>query len=304
MNFYRKGAMKYLYKLITLAVLFFFANTNYTLFAQDYGFRIGTSWTSFLGQRETDAQGNPLESYQPALGFQLGFTSSYPFSDRMGLKIDMVYVRKSMTMNYAGEATKIFYTQDTKRKIVAKGQLNSSLKVTNTYFELPVTIYFRGEGNLELAAGVNFAFLASSKAKGEMTFEGNTEGGFPIPQFTAELDYNYKKDKDSTAILSARSTPVEGSGTVRLPQSVGAYYENRTSESPRFNSIDVGLVGEVKYRLNDNVSLSGRVTYSMKDITNNESDFSQCKIDNNKNLALTQDYDRFLTYQLSLIFRL
>jgi Outer membrane protein beta-barrel domain len=295
--------MKYFYKSITLAVLFFFINTNYNLFAQDYGFKIGTNWTSFLGQKEIDAKGNSLESYQPALGFQLGFTSNYPFSDNSGLRVEMTYAQKSMTMNYVGEATKIFYTQATNRKIVAKGHLNSNLKITNTYFEVPLTLYIKGENNLEFGAGVSFAFLASSKGKGEMTFEGNTEGGFPIPRFTAELDYNYKNDKDSTAILSARTMPVEENGTVRLPQSVGAYYENKTSEHPRFNTVDIGLVGEIKYWLNDNIGISGRVTYSLKDVTNNDSDFSQCKIDSNKNLTTTQDYDRFLTYQLSLVLK-
>jgi Outer membrane protein beta-barrel domain len=295
--------MKYIYKSISLVVLFFFINTKYTLFAQDYGFKIGTNWTSFLGQKEIDAKGNSLESYQPGLGFQLGFTSNYPFSDHSGLRIEMTYSQKSMIMNYVGDATKFFYTQGTNRKIVAKGHLNSSLKITNTYFEVPLTLYIKGENNLEFSAGVSFAFLASSKGKGEMTFEGNTEGGYAIPQFTAELDYNFKKDKDSTAILSARTAPVEESGTVRLPQSVGAYYENKTSEHARFNTVDIGLVGEIKYWLNDNIGISGRATYSLKDVTNNDSDFSQCKIDSNKNLSTTQDYDRFLTYQMSLVFK-
>ncbi len=295
--------MKYLYKSISLVVLFFFINTNYTLFAQDYGFKIGTNWTSFLGQKEIDAKGNPLESYQPAMGFQLGFTSNYPFSDNTGLRIEMTYAQKSMTLNYEGEATKFFYTQGTNRRIVAKGHLNSSLKITNTYFEVPLTLYMKTESNFEFAAGVSFSFLASSKGKGEMTFNGNTEGGYAIPEFTAELNYNFKRDKDSTAILSARTTPVEESGTVRLPQSVGAYYENKTSEHARFNTVDIGLVGEIKYWLNDNIGISGRATYSLKDVTNNDSDFSQCKIDSNKNLTTTQDYDRFLTLQLSLVLK-
>jgi hypothetical protein len=295
--------MKYTNKSITLAVLFFFINAQYSLFAQDYGFKIGTNWTSFLGQKELDTNGNSSESYQPAMGFQLGFTSNYPFSDNLGLRIEMTYAQKSMTLSYIGEATKIFYTQATNRKIVAKGHLNSNLKITNTYFEVPLTLYVKGENNLEFAAGVSFAFLGSSKGKGEMTFEGNTEGGFAIPQFTAELNYNYTKDKDSTAILSARSTPVEENGMVQLPQSVGAYYENKTSEHARFNTVDIGLVGEIKYWLNDHIGISGRATYSLKDVTNNASDFSQCKIDSNKNLTTTQDYDRFLTYQLSLVLK-
>jgi Outer membrane protein beta-barrel domain len=294
--------MKYQYKVIIFVLFFFSFNTNNILFAQDYGFKIGTNWTSFLGEKEKDAAGNSLESYQPAMGFQLGFTNSYPISDNTGLRIEMIYAQKSIIMNYIGEATKVFYTQGTNRPIVAKGNLNSSLKITNTYFEVPLTLYLKTESNFEFAVGANFTFLASSKGKGEMTFDGNTEGGYAIPQYTTELDFNYKADKDSTAVLSARSASVEG-GSVLLPQSIGAYYENKTSEKARFNSVDIGLVGEIKYWLNDNLGISGRIVYSLKDVTNNASDFSQCKLDGSKNLTTTQDYDRFLTYQVSLFFK-
>jgi hypothetical protein len=295
--------MKSHYTITLIFLVFFCLNTNHTLFAQDYGFKIGTNWTNFKGRIEKDKNENDLEAFKSAMGFQVGFTSNYLFSDNIGLRIEMLYAQKSISTSYDGEATKFFYTQNTNRRIIATGHLRSNLKITNSYFEVPLTFYFKTESQIELGLGVNFALLASSKGDGEMTFTGNTEGGYAIPEFTAQLNYNFAKDGDTTAALSERVALVEGGGTVRLPQTLGAYYENRTSEHRRFNTIDVGLIGDIKYWLADGLAIGGRVVYSLKDVTNNESDFSQNKLDSNKNLNATYDYDRFLTYQLSLVFK-
>jgi hypothetical protein len=295
--------MKSHYTTTFIFVIFFCLNTNHILFAQDYGLKFGTNWTCFKGQIEKDINGNALESFKPAMGFQIGFTSNYPFSDNTGLRVEMLYAQKCVNFSYDGEATKYFYTQNTNRRIIAKGHLTSNLKIKNDYFEVPITFYIKTENQIEFGLGVNFAFLANSKGDGEMTFTGNTEGGYAIPQFTAKLDYNYSRDKDTTAALSERVANVEEGGTVRLPETLGAYYENRTSEHQRFNTIDIGLIGDLKYWLSDGLAIGGRVVYSLKDVTNNESDFSQNRLDPNKNLNATYDYDKFLTYQLSLIFK-
>jgi Outer membrane protein beta-barrel domain len=295
--------MKHQYTAIACVLFFFFSNVKYTLYAQEYGFKIGTNLTSFIGQKEKDAAGNILESYRPELGFQFGFVSSYPLSDNTGFRIEMLYTQKSMSMNYVGEAVKVFYTQGTNQRVLTKGMLNSHLKITNNYFEVPLTFYGKSEGGFEFAAGASFAFLAGSRGKGEMTFEGNTEGGYAIPQYTSQLDFNYSKDKDSTAVLSPRTTQVEGNAVVRLPESIGAYYENRAAEKSRFNTLDIGLIGDIRYWFNDKVAINLHATYSLKDVTNNASDFSQCKIDSNKNLTTQDDFDKFLTYQFSFVFK-
>jgi Outer membrane protein beta-barrel domain len=295
--------MKYQYTAIACVLFFFFFNTKYTLFAQEYGFKIGTNLTSFIGQKEKDAAGNDLESFRSEMGYHFGFVNSYSLSENTGFRIEMLFTQKSISMDYVGEAVKVFYTQGTNQRVLTKGMLNSHLKITNSYFELPLTYYAKSESGFEVAAGVSFAFLSSSKGKGEMTFEGNTEGGYTIPQFTSQLDFNYSKDKDSTAVLSPRTTQVEGNGVVRLPESVGAYYENRAAEKSRFNTFDIGLIGDIRYWLNDNVAINLHATYSLKDVTNNASDFSQCKIDGNKNFTTKDDFDRFLTYQCSFIFK-
>ena len=47
--------MKYHDKVIIFVIFVIFLNAKNTLFAQDYGFKIGTNWTTFLGQKEKDA---------------------------------------------------------------------------------------------------------------------------------------------------------------------------------------------------------------------------------------------------------
>lgn len=295
--------MKYPYTTILYLLFFFFLNIQYSLYAQEYGLKMGTNLTSFNGQQEKDGEGNALESYRPEWGFQIGFTSSYPLSDNTGFRIDMLYTQKSMTMNYQGEAVKFFYTEGTGQRVTTRGLLNSHLTITNNYFELPLTFYLKSDDGLEVAAGVSFAFLAGSKGKGEMTFEGNTEGGYAIPQFTSRLNFNYAKDQDTTATLSPRMTQVEGNGIVRLPVVVGAYYENRAPEKSRFNTLDIGLTGDIRYWIKDNIAINLNASYSLRDVTNNASDFSQRTIDGNKNLSIKEDFDRFLTYHCSLIFK-
>jgi hypothetical protein len=285
-------------------VLTLFLVTPFKVFSQEYGFKIGTNWTSFKGEKEMDINRKPLEFYVPKLGFHLGFTSDYAFTDNIGMRVEMLYAQKSVLMRYAGEATKFFYTQNTKRRIIAKGQLTSKLNVTNTYFELPLSIYFKTDGRIDFSLGASFAFLATSKGVGEMTFEGNTEGGYPIPQFASQLNYKFTTDTDSTVVLSDRAINVEENGIIQLPESMGAYYENRSSEQSFFKTIDIGLIGELKYWLTDNLGLGGRVTYSLRDITNNQADFLRYNIDSEKNLIRTLNDDRFLSLQVSLLFRL
>jgi hypothetical protein len=295
--------MKYQYTAIACVLFFFFFNIKYTLYAQEYGFKIGTNLTSFIGQKEKDAEGNYLESFRPEMGFQFGFMSSYPLSENAGFRIEMLYSQKTISLNYAGEAVKIFYTQGTNQRVLSKGFLNSRLKITNSYFELPITFYAKSESGFEISAGASFSFLTSSKGNGEMTFEGRTEGGYAIPQFTSQLNFNYAKDKDSTVVLSSRTAQVEGNDVVRLPQTVGAYYETQSSKKSRFNSMDIGLTGDIRYWFNDKMGINAHVTYSLRDVTNDASDFSQRKIDDYKNLTTRDDFDKLLTYQLSLIFK-
>ena len=289
--------MKFLLKKIPAFTLFILLNN--AIFAQEYGLKVGTNWSIIQGEKEKDANGNVVGNYTYSNGYHFGFMSSYPISDNIGVQIEMLFASKSMNFDYEGEAFRIFYTNE-KRPIVAKGKLKSHSKVTNAYFEIPLMLYVKKEGGLDFAFGFNCAFLAGSTASGESTFSGNTEGGFPISEFGTQLNFNYSKDSVMTVSYFDDAVTVENGNKIRLPKTQGAYYDSRKLNSPFFNKIDISLAAEMTFWLNEHFGLSGRATYSIFDVTNNEGVLSHGALDANKNYTYRQNTDRIFNLQAAL----
>ncbi len=271
------------------------------ILAQERSFKIGANRTIFFGKSEKDASGKNLETFVQDYGFTAALMTEIETNDNSGVRFEMTYARKNFTWNYSGQSFQIFDTEGG-NKVYAKGQKTTTLKTKLYYFELPVMFYQRFEG-FEIAGGVNLGLLVGANAKGTMTFDGTTERGTKIPVYTSDLVYKYNNDKITTVELSGK-TFTENGETIKIPKTMGAYYETRTKVSSPFNRYNVGLNGDVAYWFGDRMALRLRASYNFLDLTSNKNTYKRQALNDDRTPMARKGYENLFNYQLTLDFKL
>jgi len=286
-------------------LLFFLLGTS--LVAQDfgYGFKAGLNFNSFSGDSETDAAGNELEDFTSNSGFHVGAIFTWKATDLMGLRGEFTFIQKGGRRKFDGPSY-LNLTSTTGAPVATTGNRKQNLNVTTSYFDFPISGYFKPVEWLEIYGGVNVSFLVSSNVFGELTYSNaktiSGAGTDPDP-FMYEIDGNYNSDNPGEAILSNPPKTVRvGSGTlVEIPSSAGVYYEFAEDRGNLFKTVDFGVLGGLSVYLNKGLFVSGRVNYGLTDVTKEKADVSLVSQDNGDFITRNDD-DHNFSLQVSIGF--
>ncbi len=250
--------------LTLLASAFFFYASAQEL---AYGFKVGLNFAQLKGDLES------AEDMKSSTGFHIGAGVVYKITDRFGVKADFLFSQKGGKQSYDGDGVQLFYNQ-AGEKIPFEGNRNSSLNITNSYIDFPVTGYARF-GNIEFSGGMYVGFLVSSKAVGDITFVGDA---LDQPQEPFTLDYNYSKDDvpDPTTWVAGtdyRAMRVNNND-VLYPTEVGAYHDYAEKDGKFYKGLDVGLNAGIAYFVNQGLFIGANLNYGFLDVSNNDYDIS------------------------------
>ncbi len=264
-----------------------------------YGFRAGLNFSQIDGPVEMDDNGNALEQWSTATGFNLGAMFTLKLVDAFGLRTGISFEQKGSRYKYEGPHYRTF-TTDKGSSVIATGDGKYSLVMTTSWLGLPVQVYVRPLEWLELSVGAYASVLVGATATGEWQFSGSTTAGSPVDLITP-LEFNYLRDETKEGDFS-ETTLIELNGEpTTLPRALGAYYEWPRTDKPWFNRLDYGLQGGISLFLNQGLFVGLQYQYGLTDLTNNDYDFSRYALDGGHSIARA-DLDRNLSWQASVGF--
>ena len=156
-------------------------------------------------------------------------------------------------------------------------------------------------GPLELAAGASAGFLVSSNGTGSARFT-NTQ--FDTEEILFSYENNYFRDEAGAASIVINGTePVDPSRpNVVLPTVIGAYYNN-DSDEPLYNRLDLGLVAELNFFLNNGLFVGVRYQHGLSDVTDATNDQQLYLPESSGELVNRDDKDYNRSIQASVGFR-
>lgn len=292
--------------MLRFSLVFVFALLSTMLLnAQEFsgGFRAGLNFTTIDGPLESGADGTTLEAFEYSNGFHVGAMGTLRFTDIFSLRAELLYSQKGGVYNYNGDSYWIFTPTTGSESFVTTGNRQTTLEVTNSYIDIPITGVARFN-KFEISAGMSLGFLVASRAAGETRFAGTSAQGDIITPFVLTLDHNYFnqpfRQEENTAVFmrDIDNQPVE------IPQTLGAYYQEEDSDENLYRTLDLGLVGGVSYYLNRGLFLGVRLNYGLSDITNMSRDISRQVVNSPSEFVTRDDDDRNLNIQVSVGFTL
>lgn len=276
----------------------------HTAEAQDiaYGFKAGLNFNRIDADSEIGTDGTELETFDGKTGFHVGATFTWKATDLMGLRGELLFSQKGYKRRYNGPSFYNVRTDNNSIVSLENGNRNIFISNANSYIDFPVMGYVKVTKWLELHVGGNVSVLISSTAVGDLVYTGRTPNGSDIT-IEYELDYRYGSDDVGEFDVAAEpvTIPVDNS-TFTLPNSAGAYFEYTSDEGRYHNLIDLGLIGGASFYLNKGLYVAVRANYGLRDITDNNADFSFQSQDDDGNFITTDDDDRNFSIQASVGF--
>lgn len=266
-----------------------------------YGFKTGLNFSRFDGPLEQDLQGNSVEELVLASGFQVGAIFNMELTSFFGFRGELQFSQKGGRYRYNGESFQV-WNSVSDRTIYLTGEKRLSLNVSNSYLDLPLLVYVRPLKWLEIAGGVNVGVLVGSSGAGQMTFNGISEVGVPVDEYSITLEYNYLRDEPGQANFNETTELTVGGETVMIPSRLGAYFLETEAAGKNFNRFDLGLNIGVNLFLNSSLFVGARLNYGLLDVTNNATDYSMVRLDENQQRILRDDMDRNFSIQTTIGF--
>lgn len=266
------------------------------------GFKAGMNFATIDGPLELGNNEQELESFSYTSGFHVGVNFNLNLTDYFGLRGEIIYGQKGAEYDFSGQSFMPFYRVDEMGSLIASGSRNTRLSITNTYLDLPVSAFIRF-GRLELSGGLSLGVLVSSRAVGEIVFNGVSPQGENVNNVVFIVDGSYF-DTDAFDVNDAGTAEeirIDGR-RVLLPESIGAYYDNPNPDKSLFNTLDASVQGGLSFYLNQGLFLSFKGYYGISDISRNEADYSVMELNNDQSLIFKSDDDRNITLQASVGF--
>jgi hypothetical protein len=267
------------------------------------GFKAGMNFATIDGPLDLGNNDQELESYSYTTGFHVGVNFNVNLTDYFGLRGEVIYGQKGAEYDFSSQSSFMpFYRIDEMGNIMASGTRNTKISITNTYLDLPVSAFIRF-GRLELSGGLSLGVLVSSRAVGEVIFNGVSPQGENINNVVFIVDGSYF-DSDAFDVNNpgnSEETRIDGRRVV-IPESIGTYYDNPNPDKSLFNTLDASVQGGLSFYLNQGLFISFKGYYGLSDITRNEADYSVLELNDDQSLIFKSDDDRNITLQASVGF--
>jgi len=264
-----------------------------------FGFRAGLNYSKLLGPFEMNDAGVSLENYKMTNGFHIGGTVNYAFTDRVGVRADIIFSQLGTQYQYEGESY-YFLANGTENSRKVTGMRKVDLNVSQAAFEVPLMIYYK-LGPVEVMAGIDAAIIAASNGGGTLDFEGTGGAGQPEQPFRVTMTHNYNKDQALGQGLLNQQVKVDGT-TILTASQTGAYYDYNEKNGNWYNTIQLGLTAGLSFYLNDGLYVGGRVIYGLTDADDNYYDISYYKLNPDNTYIQRSDKNTNLTIQATLGF--
>ena len=265
--------------------------------AQDlsFGFKAGLSNVSVDGPMESLSNGMQLETIKPNRAFILSLLLNVKFTDEFLLQTEFMYNQKGYNYGYKGPSYAILRTQD--RNYTFTGNRDMSLNVSNTYFQIPVSLSYKLLNRFQLQAGAYGSVLVSSTGAGNIVFTGLPE----VPgDVEFALNYNYRSNEAMEASPGTQEIRINNEPEL-IANQVGAYYDYPEKEKALFQTFDAGLHAGLNLFINQSLFIGARYSQGLIDITRNEVDRSYQSLDQG-NLKFTDDQDRYSAWEFTVGF--
>ena len=264
------------------------------------GVKTGLNFSTLKGPLETDANGNTLESVDNFTGFHIGPTFSYAFTDRFGLRGELLYSKKGGKYQYDGAGFRNFNLDNNQGQRYIKGTTALGLIITHTNIDLPVSAWVR-LGKLELSGGFYASLLLQKVGDGSMTFKWKNDDGTD-GSLESFLNYNYNRDDAGEGRSTEEVIVRVNNRPATYPTIFGAYYDFPTDRGNLYKTLDYGLMGGAAFYISRTLYVGARLQYGLADLTNTNADVSRLKLDTDGNFITRNDKDYNFTIQASVGF--
>ena len=129
-------------------------------------------------------------------------------------------------------------------------------------------VYYRPAKWIELSAGFNVAWLASSTGAGELVYTDQSQVGEDAFRGIS-LDYSYFRDEIGEADIEGTASSANINGSIlEIPSTIFAYYDYpEGSETRLYNRFDFGLHASTNFYINGSLYVGVRFNYGLTDIT-------------------------------------
>jgi Outer membrane protein beta-barrel domain len=260
------------------------------------GFKVGLNFASIDGPSDVDASGKSLESWSNTTGFHIGVTYTYKITDAFKVRAEGLYSKKGGEYKHEGQMHRTFYTNG--QKILTKGSGLYLVKISNSYFEVPLQAVFRFK-KFEVSGGAYGGILGVSKGEGALTYSGATANGTTTGQLDFLLDHDYFADIiGGFTPGSATLTTVLDGKSYGIAKTQGAYYDTEVGGVDKyFNRLDAGLIGGAAYYFNSSLYLGLRYQYGLLDLTNDAGHLSIANLTTDSKPLPRNTFDRNITLQ-------
>ncbi len=260
-----------------------------------FGFKAGLSNVSIDGPLESAPNGMKLESIKPNRAFILALLLNVNFTDELLLQTEFMYNQKGYNYNYEGPSYAILRTPD--KKYTLTGNRDMSLNVTNTYFQIPVSLSYKFFNRVQIQGGAYGSVLVSSTGAGRVVYSELTEVPGEVEQ---TLNYNYRSNKPGAFSASTQQIRINNEPELIASQ-INAYYDYEEKDKALFRTFDAGLHAGVNLFINKSLFVGARYTRGLIDITRNTVDHSYQGLDQGK-LRFSDDDDRYSAWEFTIGF--
>lgn len=281
--------------IILTGILVLFGNLSGQGQELSFGFKAGLSNVSINGPLESTANGMQLESIKANRAFILSLLLNVNFTDEFLLQTEFMYNQKGYNYTYKGPSYAFLRTQD--NDYTLSGNRDMSLNVSNTYFQIPVSLSYKLFNRIQLQGGVYGSLLVSSTAAGNVLYSNLPE----IPtEVKLTLNYNFRSDEAMGASPGNQEIRINNEPEL-IANQVGAYYDYQEKDKALYRTFDAGLHAGVNLFINQSLFIGARYSHGLLDITRNEVDRSYQSLDQG-NLKFSDDDDRYSAWEFTIGF--
>jgi len=265
------------------------------------GVRAGTNYAKFSGPLEE------AESYSLSGGIHFGINYTYLLNDKFSIRAEILYQQKGTKQNFFDDDVYTLIKPITAgvAEFVDYGTVERDLKITNSYFSVPLTVQFQLSRKFEVFGGLSVDFLLGSNGRGAYDYESR-DSPLEIAWNNQSLDFRYNSDVGGqyNSLAGTIAILIDGE-PVEIPKVIGAYYYyiNRAELESRFKSVDFTALGGVNYFINPGFYIGARLEYGLTDLTRTDLDVSLRELADDNSYILRDDKDASLNLAISFGFR-